>query len=581
MLTLRSVTSDDSRLLFDWVNQPDSLAGKLQTRCAISWDDHQAWMQRRLNDPHSLLAIVEQDGRPIGQIRLQGGEGEAYNVDIYILSDNRGRGIGRSVLAEAAGMAARRWPECLLRALVRTDNAASRALFAAAGYKLTETTDSHFVFMLKPMPSKSYENSLTHYKRASETIPLATQTFSKSAQNYVFGCTPLFIERGDGGRVWDIDGNVFIDYVLGLLPVVLGYRDPDVDAAIREQLDRGIVFSLASRLEAEVAERLVRLIPCAEMVRFGKNGSDATTAAVRLARACTGRDRVAVCGYHGWHDWYIGSTTRDLGVPAAVKALTTALPFNDLQAVADCLQREDVAALVLEPAGIVDPAPGYLEGLRELTQKHGTLLVFDEIVTGFRINMGGAQAEYGVAPDLAAFGKAMGNGMPISAVVGRRDLMRRMEDIFFSGTFGGEALSLAAAAATIDKLEREQAVPRMRHLGRRLALAAGRQLVEHGLDKQIKLGGPDWWPRLMIADPGPAGAVTVTSLLRQELITSGLLMSGAFNLCLAHDQPGIEAQTVAALGTAFAALAGAMADKDPAKYLRGEPVRPVFQVRKS
>ena len=207
----------------------------------------------------------------------------------------------------------------------------------------------------------------------------------------------------DGCWVEDVDGNRYIDYVLGLMPIVLGYRDPDVDEAICAQLQLGITFSLPTALEADLAERLVRLIPCAEKVRFGKNGSDATSAALRLARAHTGRDKVLVCGYHGWHDWCIGATSRRLGIPKAVCDLTVAFPYNRPEAVAELLAKEPdgFAAVILEPVGVEAPAPGFLARLRELTERYGVVLVFDEIVTGFRINLGGAQAEFGVAPDLA------------------------------------------------------------------------------------------------------------------------------------------------------------------------------------
>ncbi|HUU24574.1 MAG TPA: aminotransferase class III-fold pyridoxal phosphate-dependent enzyme, partial [Methyloceanibacter sp.] len=318
--------------------------------------------------------------------------------------------------------------------------------------------------------TRRFDRSGALYERALKVIPTASQTFSKAATGTVEGAAPLFLERGEGARVWDPDGNVYIDYVMGLLPVVLGYRDPDVDGAIRTQLDRGITFSLATELEAELAESLCELIPCAEMVRFGKNGSDATSAAVRLARAFTGRDKIAICGYHGWHDWYIGTTARHLGVPQAIRDLSIAFPFNDLDALEALLKAEPdrFAAVILEPEGLDAPLPGFLDAVRGLCDTYGVVLVFDEIITGFRRHLGGAQAVHGVTPDLASFGKAMANGMPISAIVGRGEIMRLMEDIFFSGTFGGEALSLAASIATIDKLRRLDGPAKFAGMGARL-----------------------------------------------------------------------------------------------------------------
>jgi glutamate-1-semialdehyde 2,1-aminomutase len=432
------------------------------------------------------------------------------------------------------------------------------------------------------MTGPSFVESERLFVRASETVPLATQTFSKSAFSLVKGASPLFLERGDGCRVWDVDGNEYIDHVLGLLPVVLGYRDPDVDAAIRAQLERGIVFSLATELEAELAERLRDLIPCAEMARFGKNGSDATSAAIRLARAHTGRDRVACAGYHGWHDWYIGATARSLGVPKAVRDLTSTFAFNDADSLEALLEADPrgYAAVILEPAALAEPAPGFLERVRELADRNGAVLVFDEIVTGFRLDLGGAQKRYGVIPDLACFGKAMGNGMPIAAVVGRRSIMRLMEDIFFSGTFGGEALSLAASLATLDKLEREDAVPRMRAHGAALKDGVLAILRARGLTERVQVVGGDWWPGLKLTPTPEIDDALLTSLLRQELHGAGVLQLATFNICLAHTTPGVLNDTLRRWDRAAEALTDHLRANDPRAQLRGEPVRPVFQVRR-
>jgi len=431
-----------------------------------------------------------------------------------------------------------------------------------------------------PNVPRTYSRSDAYFERAVRTIPLASQTFSKSHQQWVRGAAPLFLTKGRGCRVEDIDGNGYIDYVLGLLPVVLGYRDPDVDGAIIRQLGDGITFSLASPIEAELAERLTRLVPCAERVRFGKNGSDATTAAIRLARAHTGRDRVAVGGYHGWHDWYIGTTARDLGVPAAVRALSSKFPFNDADAL-EALLRADpdgFAAVILEPDGAVAPAPGFLRRVREVTDRFGIVLIFDEIITGFRMDLGGAQKRHGVTPDLASMGKAMANGMPISAIVGRADIMARMDDIFFSATFGGEALSIAAAIATIDKLEREDVIGRLWRRGDSLRDRANAALSAAGFGGVVAFKGEGWWPRLTVTRP-PVDANLFTSLWRQEFNANGLLLGASLNLCLAHDEDRVETETVAAIARAAAAVRAAVDGPDPAAQLRGVPIRPTFAVR--
>ncbi len=418
------------------------------------------------------------------------------------------------------------------------------------------------------------------YARALKTVPLASQTFSKSAMNFVEGASPLFLERGEGSTVWDVDGNKYVDFMLGLLPIVLGYRDPDVDEAIRAQLDKGIIFSLACSLEAELAENLVRLIPCAEMVRYGKNGSDATSGAIRLARAFTKRDKIALCGYHGWHDWYIGTTARHLGVPDAVRSLSTPFPFNDADQLEDALKRspKEFAAVILEPAGTIDPAPGFLERVREITESYGVLLIFDEIVTGFRAHMGGAQALYGVIPDISCFGKAMGNGMPISAVVGRRQFMQSMEDIFFSGTFGGEALSLAASIATIRKLEEIDGIGKIHAAGVHLTEGLDSAFQEFGLSDYFATKGPDWRP-VVAVNEGDIPAPIAASLLRQELIAHGILVGGAFNICVAHDPHTVDTAR-STIHNACESVALAFESGDATSMLRGKPIRPVFQVRK-
>jgi len=332
--------------------------------------------------------------------------------------------------------------------------------------------------------NKKFDRSETLLKRAEQTIPLGSQTFSKSKTAYPYGVSPFFIERGLGCKAWDVDGNQYTDYVSGLLSVSLGYCDADVDNAVIKQLKSGVTFSLPHRLEMEVAEMLVDMVPCAEMVRFGKNGSDATSAAIRLARAYTGKDHIAVCGYHGWQDWYIGSTSRDLGVPAATKALTHAFIYNDINSLADLFAKYQFAAVIMEPMNLYFPEQDFLSAIKELCHQHKTLLIFDEMITGFRFSLGGAQELFKVTPDLATFGKGMANGYPISAVVGRKDVMMLMEDIFFSGTFAGETLSLAASKATLTKIKEQNVLAHIH--------ALGEQLIQ-GLQQIItQLGEPNW-----------------------------------------------------------------------------------------
>jgi len=455
--------------------------------------------------------------------------------------------------------------------IARSDVVASRPQVPAASTQARPNSTSPAV--------RHYEKSQKMLERACKVIPLGSQTFSKSHIQYPADA-PMFLEWGDGAQVWDIDGNRYIDLVSGLLPVVLGYRDPDVDAALSQQLRKGLSFSLATKLETELAERLVDLIPCAEMVRFGKNGTDATSAAIRLARAFTGRDKVAVCGYHGWQDWYIGATTRNKGVPGAVSELTEMFPYNDIDALDALLssRRDEFAAVIMEPMSVVEPADGYLAAVKELAHRHGALLVFDEIITGFRFAMGGAQALFGVTPDLACFGKAMANGMPISAVVGRTDVMREMENIFFSGTFGGEAMSLAAAIATIDKMRNKDVIDQLWRTGNQLSEAASKLIEEAGLTTVISFIGADPWKVVSINDHPNGSKAAIETLLIQEMLANGVLINASHNVTYAMSDADIE-EILEAYKKTLTTIANELEQGNLDQRMGNNIIRPIFKVR--
>lgn len=378
----------------------------------------------------------------------------------------------------------------------------------------------------EPLYRRSHDRSQAAFERAHKVIPLAAQTFSKSYLQFPQP-SPLFLSHGQGGLVWDIDGNEYVDCVSALLPNILGYRDGDVDAAIRRQLSSGISFSLATELEAQLAETLCRLIPCAEAVRFGKSGTDATTAAIRLARAYTKRDRVLICGgYHGWSDW---SVERNLGVPDGVRELSARVRYGN----GEQLTRSPFAAAIVEP----ETDPDYLRFLRQKCDQSGTILIFDEVITGFRLGLGGAQECYGITPDLACFGKAMANGMPLSAVAGRKDIMRLMEppdNIFYSGTFFGETLSLAAAIATIDKLERQNVLLRIITMGRDLAMQVSALIERYSLANYLSLYGHPSLNRIGFRND------KIAAVFRREMIATGTLIIGSHNLCYAHSHSDIK-----------------------------------------
>jgi glutamate-1-semialdehyde aminotransferase len=341
-----------------------------------------------------------------------------------------------------------------------------------------------------------------------------------------------------------------------------------------------VTFSLSTELEAEVAERIVALVPCAEQVRFGKNGSDATAAAVRLARAHTRRDRVAICGYHGWQDWTIGTTTRDLGVPSAVKALSHTFRFNDSASLEALLATHpgEFAAVILEPLGAVEPVDDFLATVAELTRRAGALLIFDETVTGFRVHLGGAQSLYGVTPDLAAFGKGLANGFPLSAVVGRRDYMRRMEDIFFSTTFGGETLSLVAARAVLDRLSADAVPEQLAKRGTMLKQGVATLLADTGCTDVFSITGHPSWSFLGITATPVASQYEIKTLWLQELFARGFLSLGTHNLSAAHTEEHIDG-LVRCYAEILPAIAERARNGRVTEALRAEPLVPLFKVR--
>jgi glutamate-1-semialdehyde aminotransferase/spore coat polysaccharide biosynthesis protein SpsF (cytidylyltransferase family) len=429
-------------------------------------------------------------------------------------------------------------------------------------------------------PPLELANSRAWLEKSLRVIPGAAQTFSKKHTQYVQGAAPMFLKSGKGCRVTDVDGNTYVDYVQGLLPNILGYAHPEVTAAVNVQLACGHSFSLPHPLEVQLAQRLTELIPCAEMVRFGKNGSDATAGAVRLSRAVTGRERVACCGYHGWQDWYIGSTTRSAGVPESVRALTHSFRYNDLASLESIFQKypNEIAAVIMEPFNFEEPQAGFLKSVKDLVQRNGALLIFDEICSGFHFGLGGAQKLFSLTPDLACFGKAMANGFPISCVVGRADVMRSFDEIFFSFTFAGEVASMAASMKVLDILETTDALARIESSGRTLQDGLNVMATELGLQNRIRCVGRAQWSLLRFQNCKGFDDPLLKNLFQQEAVKRGVLIMATHNMTAAHDAAAIE-QTLEAYADIVRTLAEWLDDPHPARFLEGNMSQPVFKVR--
>jgi len=425
-----------------------------------------------------------------------------------------------------------------------------------------------------------YSNSEKQLAFAESVIPLGSQTFSKSRTQYPVGISPLFAKRAKGGSIQDIDGNWYVDLVNSLAAITIGYGDRDISRAVKKQLSKGVIYSLPGTLEAEVASLIIELVPSAESVRFGKNGTDATSAAIRLARAHTGRDLLAVCGYHGWQDWYIGSTTRDKGVPAATKALTKSFKFNDINSLSELISKspQKFAAVIMEPMNVSYPEKNFLHDVRKLCDDNGIILIFDETITGFRFARGGAQELFNVIPDLATFGKGIANGFPLSAVVGKRQIMKEMEEIFFSGTFGGELLSLAAAKVVLEKHKKADITGILAEKGESLRNEVESMILENNLQEVLSLSGHPTWVFLNWSPTDQYSVDEIKTFFMQEMFQRGVLILNAHNISLAFGRKELQI-VLKAYSETLQNLSSAINSRTLREKLLVEPLMPLFKVR--
>ncbi len=413
------------------------------------------------------------------------------------------------------------------------------------------------------------------YAIAEKLQKPVTQTLAKGPGQFTKGVAPKYIQRGKGSHVWDVDGNEYLDYNSAIGPISLGYCYPAVDDAIKEQLKDGITFSLMHPLEVELAELFHEVIPNAEAIKISKTGADVCSAAIRVARAFTGREKIFCCGYHGWHDWYIGITSRNSGIPESIQNMTYTFEYNDIESIKASLD-ETVAALILEPFIFEAPKPGFLKELHEVCKANGTLLIFDEMWTGFRIAIGGAQEYFGVTPDLAVYSKACANGMPIAILTGRADVMELFnKEVFSYTTFGGEALSLAACIATIKEL-RERNVPKyLDEKGGLLKDGYNKIAAEFGMEAYTKCIGYNC--RTMVTfTPAAGNGLEVKALMQQEMIKRGILWAGFHNMCFSHSEDDIE-YTLKAYRDIMPLMKEAIESGNVKNYLAGEVLEAVFR----
>lgn len=385
-----------------------------------------------------------------------------------------------------------------------------------------------------------YMKSIAAWQESAAYLVPGSSTISKHPKLYTHGGYPIYLTEGKGARVRDIDGNEYLDFQSALGAQILGLCRPEINLAVKRQLSKGTLFSLASPLQIELARLICEAVPCAERVRILKNGSDATSASVRIARAFTGRDKIASCHFHGWHDWCYVGTGLGKGIPQSLSSDLLQFPYNDLPALERIFadNRGEVAGVIMEPVCLDEPEPGYLEGVKACARRHGALLIFDEVVTGFRFARGGAQAYFGVTPDLCCLAKALGNGAPISAVAGSREIMEATADVITSMTYAEETTSVAAAIATLKVLRKKPVVEHIWKLGQLFQHAFNRMAESYGIPVKC-IGLP---PRLQLAfREGPAiDRLSLKAYFLQESARRGMIFGNCIFMNYSHRASDIE-----------------------------------------
>lgn len=432
---------------------------------------------------------------------------------------------------------------------------------------------------------KTFDRSNALRPRFHELIPGGCHTYAKGDDQYPEGMAP-YIVRGAGCRVWDVDGNEFIEYGAGLRAVTLGHAYAPVVEAARAQLVLGSNFVRPATIELECAEAFLEFVPRAEMVKFCKDGSDATSGALKLARAHTGRDLVAICANHPFFsvdDWFIGASGMPGGIPQATRELTVKFNYNDLASLETLFEQHPgrIAAVVLEAEKETAPVPGFFEGIRKLCDRHGTVFILDEMITGFRWHAGGAQACYGIEPDLSTFGKALANGFSVSALAGKRELMRlggadhdRERVFLLSTTHGAETHGLAAALATMKVYRDEPVIDTLWRRGSRLASGLREAAAAAGVGEYVPILGQPCCLVFGSRDAQGQPSQPFRTLLMQELIQRGVLATSLV-VNYSHTEADID-QTVEAFAAAFVVYRRAL-DEGIEKHLVGRPVKPAIR----
>ncbi len=437
---------------------------------------------------------------------------------------------------------------------------------------------------------RSVERSMKMYQRAGELIPGWTQLISRRASQFASGVSPVYAERAKGARFTDVDGNEYLDMMNAVSAVILGHADDVVDGAVKEQIDRGSMYTLNGPLEIELAEELVDTIPSAEMVRYAKAGGETCALAARIVRGTTGKDIILFCGYHGWHDWYQSANylvdpesgeypfagIEPIGVPRVLAGTAVPFTYGDLDMLSDLLKKYEgqVAAVMMEPARSELPPPGYLESVKRLAHEHDALLVFDEVSCGWRLRIGGIQELTGVTPDVTTLAKAMSNGYAMGAVVGSRDAMAPAAAMFVSSTFWSDNVGLAAALTTIRELKRRNSEPFFDSMGELVKKTINDALASTGLPAACV--GLSYNPALSFDLPDPELIPIASTLFVQEMSRRGIFTATSFRVTMAHTEKDIR-QLGEAAAEVFALIKSGLDRGSMADLLECDPKKEPFR----
>ncbi|MBS3138982.1 aminotransferase class III-fold pyridoxal phosphate-dependent enzyme [Candidatus Woesearchaeota archaeon] len=538
-----------------------------------------------------FFAVIAKDKeKHIGNVKIVIDEHHNNATLGIMLGDKNywGKGYGSEAIALASEYVFEEKGLHKIHAYVAAINKSSAKAFEKAGFAHEATMKQNvlidgiyydtfiygFVNPEERFPIITKSNEL--WERAIKILPGGTQTASKAPNQFVNRIYPKYIQRGNGSHVWDVDGNEYIDYPSSLGVNILGHAYPRVVEAIEHQAREGTIFSLMHPLEVEVAEILTKEIPCAEKIRFVKNGSDATSAAVRIARAYTNREKIAACGYHGWQDWYVISTEKKKGIPKVLEQYTLRFEYNNIDSLKKIFtdNQNQIAAVILEATVNQEPKNNFLEQVKALAKEHGAVLIFDEIVTGFRFGLGGAQKYFNVIPDLACFGKCIANGLPLSLVCGKKEIMDECDNIFLSLTYGGEAISLAAALATLHEIKEKNVVEHIWHVGKKFKESYNKITQELGIQSE-SIGYP---PRQNIIFKEEKGFTPneLYTLFLQETIARGILIGNVVVFTYSHSEQDVE-KTLDACKSALQYIRDGIDKGDLRKRIKGDIKGEVFR----